>query len=218
MKKLNILLISAVLLIGSVLGSGIPNAFADHPARPVKTEAEAMKLARHWADDAKLVGLTLGEIKALRLAYVVDLVEADEPELHANHLFIRKEDGFVALIYPAHNAPKLNREHQLGLEGLAGMAGMSGMSGASQAKPGTRINNDRDARKQVGEWLRSNGIEEEFSLEDVTSMNNVFVVDLYQRKAHKMVNQAVVRGVDGYVALIRPVKGMPTLPTLSNLK
>lgn len=213
MKIIRSSALAAILLLSAI---ALPVS-ADHPPRPVKTEADALALARHWASDAKLAGLTVGEVKSIRLVYAVDLVESDEPEQHANHLFIRKDDGFVALIYPAHDAPKLNREHRLGLDGLSGMAGMTGTSGATQA--GARIGSDIEARRHVDGWLRSNGLGDQFALEDVTSMNNVYVVDLYERKAHKLVNQAIVRGVDGYVALVRPLKGAGSnLPTLSGIR
>lgn len=206
-----------LLLAACSLTFGAAPVAADHPPRPVKTETEARALAKHWANDAKLVGVAIGEVKSIRLVYAVDLVDADEPDQHANHLFIRKDDGFAALIYPAHNAPKLNREHQLGLDGLAGMGGMTGSGDASQT--GRRVNSDVEARRHVETWLRSKGLGEQFGLEDVTSMNRVFVVDLYERKTHRLANQAIVRGVDGYVALVRPLKGGGReLPTLSGVR
>ena len=206
---------TALTTLALALSFTVTPVTADHPAKPVRTDAEAQSLARHWISDAKLAGLSIGEVKSLRLVYAVDLVESDEPDEHANHLFIRKDDGFAALIYPAHDAPRLNREHRLGLDGLTGMAGMTGTGSAAQS--GTRVGSDVEARRHVNGWLTRNGLGDQFSLEDVTSMNNVFVVDLYERKAHKLVNQAIVRGVDGYVALVRPLKGLD-LPTLSAIR
>lgn len=196
------------LLAASVIAFAllISPSFADHPKRPVKSAAEAKALAKHWAGEAKLVGFALGDVKNLALIYAVDLVEEDEPDQHANHLIIRKEDGFSVLVYPAHDAPKLNREHRLGLDGLSGMSGMTGVSNAIQARPGSIINNDVEARRHVDNWLKENGLSGAYSLEDVTSMNNVYVVDLYERKAHRLMNQAIVRGVDGYVSVVRDLK------------
>lgn len=198
---------SRAILMTSLFLSLLPaTGFAEHPARPVKSAEQALTLAKHWADDAKMVGLKIGQVKALSLVYAVDLVETDEPSIHANHLIIRKDDGFSALVYPAHDAPKLNREHRLGLDGLSGMAGMTGMSGATQSKSGNPIGSDVEARRHVDRWLQSNNAGEMFELEDVVSMNNVYLVDLFERKTHKVVNQAIVRTVDGYVSLVRSIK------------
>ena len=196
-------IVAASLLTLSLLTS---TAIADHPKRPVKSATDALSLAKHWAAEAKMVGFSVGEVKTLSLLYAVDIVDADEPDLHANHLIIRKEDGFAVLVYPAHDAPKLSREHRLGLDGLAGMSGMTGVSSAKQAKASSVVQNDVEARRHVDSWLNNNGMEGLYSLEDVTSMNNVYVVDLYERKAHRLVNQAIVRGVDGYVSVVRDIK------------
>lgn len=197
---------STLLITALALNLFQATAFADHPARPVKTSEQAMAVAKLWANEAKLVDQKLGAAKTYSLVYAVDLLEIDEPEIHANHLIIRKDDGFAALVYPAHDAPKLNREHRLGLDGLSGMAGMVGMGGAAQAKSGAQLGSDVEARRHVDAWLKSNGADGMFELEDVVSMNQVFLVDLYDRKAHKLVNQAIVRAIDGYVSLVRPVK------------
>ncbi len=179
-------------------------------AGPVTSSAAAKELAQSWLKNTSVVGLQVGPAKNLALVYFIDLLESDDPSLHTNHLVIRKEDGFASLVYPAHDAPKLSHEQRLGLDGLAGMSGMSGMSGSTQRKNSRggslAVATDVDAKRGVEAWLWMNGFQDEYRLEDVTSMNNVFVVDLYEKKQHRLVNQAILRGVDGYVTLVRPVK------------
>jgi hypothetical protein len=195
--------IVAALATGLVLS-------AAQASGPIKSTTAAKELAQSWLKATSIVGLQVGPAKNLALVYFVDLLESDDPSLHTNHLVIRKEDGFASLIYPAHDAPKLSHEQRLGLDGLAGMSGMSGMSGSTQRKTSKggslAVATDVDARRGVEAWLWMNGFQDEYKLEDVTSMNNVFVVDLYEKKQHRLVNQAILRGVDGYVTLVRPVK------------
>lgn len=190
------------LLLALSLALAAATVRAEHPPKVVETPQQALALAKHWIADARIAGVSVGEVKTLSLVYAIDVAETDDSELHANHLIIRKDDGFSTLVYPAHDAPKLSREHRLGLEGLVGMSGMTGMSGARQ-KPGARIGSDVEARRHVAEWLDVNGLGGRFALEDVTSMNYLYIVDLHDPKSHKVVNQAIVRGVDGYVSLVR---------------
>lgn len=198
-----------------------PPARAEHPAKPVATSAQALELARHWTADARLAGVKVGEARSVGLVYTVDLAEDDgvgEPVLHANHLVVRKDDGFVALVYPAHDAPALNREHRLGLEGLAGMSGMTGMGGAAQPYRRLSVNTEAEARRNVEDWLQTNGLGGRFRIAEATRVHRIFLVDLDDARpaggARTPSNQAVVRAVDGYVSLVRALG--PTVPSLPN--
>ena len=194
-------------------------ARAETPSKPVLTVEEARQIADKWAQTTNLAGLRLGDIKMTSLVYVADLIENDDPSIHANHLVIRREDGFAALIYPAHNAPRLDREHRLGLDGLAGMSGMTGMTGARQSMRGSPVENDVQARQHLQRWLSANGADG-YTLEDVVSMNAVFLIDMADRKTGKLLNQGIVRGTDGYVSMVRPIKlqqksTAPVIPTFA---
>lgn len=206
----------ALAFLAVVPGFSPPPARADNPQQAVISAEEAKTIAQKWASETKLAGLQLGEVKTFSLVFTVDLIEEGEPDVHSNHLIIRKDDGFASLVYPAHDAPKLSHQHRLGLEGLSGMTGMTGMSGATQNKRTQAIRHDGEARRHVAAWLKSNGVGGHYTLEDVVSMNGVFLVDLHDPKTHKLLNQAVARGIDGYVSLIRPTKEVQSsLPNFS---
>lgn len=166
---------------------------------------QARQHAQQWLEQTKIAGLSIGEIKSLGLVYIVDLIENDAASVHSNHLILRKEDGFSALVYPAHSSQELSTEQQFGMDGLTGMSGMTGMSGANQRKGNHAVKTDADARRGIEAWLWMNSLQDDFLLEDITSMHGLYLVDLYDKKTKKLANQAFVRAVDGYIALVRPL-------------
>lgn len=177
-------------------------------AGPVETTEQAGKVAEEWIKTSGIVGVRVQDMRSSQLLFIAGLHEANDPEVHANQLLIRKEDGFAALVFPAHDNPAASPAQRLGMEGLTGMAGMSGTRRTQQqmgkgARPAP-IRNIRDARRRLDAWLKMNGLHIMQSGK-VTAIEGIYVAELQDRDK-KLANEAVLRRVDGYITLVKPVK------------
>jgi hypothetical protein len=190
-------------------------------ADPVTNADQARKLADEWIKASGIAGVAVHDMTTSSLLFIAGLHEVNDQQVHVNQLLIRKDDGFAALVVPAHDNPAASPSQRLGMEGLSGMSGMSGTRRSQQqmgkgSRP-TPVRSAAEAKRRLESWLAMNNLSL-LQAGKVTPVEGIYIAELHDPDK-KVVNEAVLRRVDGYITLVRPVK-LPdmTFPSVANQK